>query len=65
MPSRRTYFYHCEGMDKSGRHPCPWLCDYAPRKKGDVPPTCIRMTNQKAGYKPKWILDKQEIDYRE
>jgi hypothetical protein len=63
MPSR-TYFYHCEGQSKNG-HPCPWLCDYAPRKKGDVPPECIRIPNKKSGYKPKWILDKQEIDYRE
>lgn len=25
----------------------------------------IKFALKKAGYKPKWILDKQEIDYRE
>lgn len=64
MPTR-VYYYHCEGKDKSGLHPCPHLCDYSPSKRGDVPKQCVRIPNKRSGYKPKWILDKQEIDYRE
>ena len=63
MPSR-VYFYHCKGKSKGG-HPCPWICDWSSEKRGDVPKRCIRGPNRKAGDKPKWILDRQEIDYRE